>query len=85
MAKTTRTRLSPDTPIIKEYQIFEANDYLDKESQQNISVAKFVKPYNEGTRESPKWVDRVYKEFVQNDTKIDLKWMKIRVTTEIVY
>lgn len=84
MAKAARVRLGVDTPLIREFPISAVQNFDDRETGKNVSVCKYLKPYNEGTKDEPKWVDRVYKEWVENPQKINLLGAKIRVETSIV-
>lgn len=86
MTKAPRARLTPDTPLVREYPIVECQNFEDKSTHENISVCKYVKPRKTGNKtEEWKdiWEDIILKEWISNPSKIDLKWMKIQVITQI--
>lgn len=78
MAKTGLNRLSPNEPLVREYTISDTRDVKN-----GLTICKYIKGRNSGTKEDPKWVDEVFEEWVENPSQIDLKWMKIRVTKEL--
>lgn len=81
--KQPRQRLSPQSPLVRDHVIIDTQDFVDKETGENITICKYVKPYNEGTPKDPKWVDRVYKEWVSNPEKFELRGLKIRTQISI--
>ena len=77
---TTRSRLSVEFPLIREYKIADVQDYTDKTTGENISVCKYVKRSKVGDT----WQDVLAKEFIENPLKYDLVGKVLKITTEIV-
>jgi len=78
MAKTVQNRLSPTQSLVREYTISDTRDVSN-----GLTICKYIKWRNSWTKESPKWVDEVLEEWVENPSKMDLIWMKIRVIKEL--
>jgi len=69
MAKKTRSRLSPSASLAHEYPIVDTQDITDKETGDNLTICKIVKPRKNGDN----WEDVVEKVWVANPDKFELK------------